>query len=258
LVLGIVFVALAVGVGLAGLFLVRRNVALATLEQHNDVAGFIIAVVGVLYAVMLGFLVVTVWGQFDSTQANAHNEATTLEALYRDAVIFGPQAQPLQRGLLAYGSSVANREWPDMELDQSPDPATDRLYDNLWPELHAVHSTTPDQNSFYAAAITSLNQLGQDRSVRLDDATRTIPLALWAVLLIGAIITVGFTYFFGVTHVGAHALMVAALSAMIGISIFVILSLDLPFSGDLGVKPTALRSTIHELRAIPVTPPASR
>ena len=59
-VLAIGFVVVSVGAGLGGLFVVRRSVALATLESHNDVAGFIIAVVGVLYAVILGFVVVIV------------------------------------------------------------------------------------------------------------------------------------------------------------------------------------------------------
>jgi len=79
--LAVGFVAIAIGLGLLGLFVVRRSVALATLEQHNDVAGFILAVVGVLYAVILGFVVVIVWEQFDTAQSNAHQEAITLETL---------------------------------------------------------------------------------------------------------------------------------------------------------------------------------
>jgi hypothetical protein len=258
LVLGLLFVALAVGAGLGGLFIVRRSVALSTLEQHNNVAGFIIAVVGVLYAVMLGFIVVTVWQQFDHAQSNAHDEAVTLEVMYNDASAFGKQSQPLHRDLVAYGSSVVNREWPDMANHQRGDPATDQLLDKVWSDLQAVRTTGMDQNSFYSASITSLNSLEQDRDARLDDASRTLPGALWAVLVLGAVLTVGFTYFFGLSNLGAHAMMVAALSAMIGISLFLAVSLDLPYSGDLGIKPTAMQHTIQELRLSPTLPAANR
>lgn len=33
-------------------------------QQHNDVAGFIYAVLGVVYAVLLGFVTLVVWEDF--------------------------------------------------------------------------------------------------------------------------------------------------------------------------------------------------
>jgi hypothetical protein len=52
---------------------------LSTLEQHNDVAGFII---GVLYAVLLAFVVVVTWQNFDRAEQIATHEAEVVEALY--------------------------------------------------------------------------------------------------------------------------------------------------------------------------------
>ena len=40
----------------------RRVVGVEVLERHNEVAGFIYAVLGVVYAVLLGFAAITVWG----------------------------------------------------------------------------------------------------------------------------------------------------------------------------------------------------
>ena len=62
----------------------------------------------------------------------------------------------------------------------------------------------------------------------------------------GGVITIGFTYFFCISHFGAHILMVAALSTMIALTLFVILSLDLPFSGDLRVTSAAMENAIRE------------
>jgi hypothetical protein len=52
-------------VAVAGALLVRRWATVDVLERHNEVAGFIYAVIGVLYAVLLGFTAIIVWERFD-------------------------------------------------------------------------------------------------------------------------------------------------------------------------------------------------
>lgn len=51
-------------------------------------AGFIIAVIGTLYAVVLAFVVISVWGSFDAARADAAREANFVDFLYADAVFF--------------------------------------------------------------------------------------------------------------------------------------------------------------------------
>lgn len=63
--LTIVFVSLTfVIVACGGHVLVKRSFPKSDFIVHNEVAGFLIAVVGVLYAVLLGFLTIVVWEQF--------------------------------------------------------------------------------------------------------------------------------------------------------------------------------------------------
>src|SRR5262245_20800075 len=52
----------------AGALLVRRAVGPDVLARHNDVAGFIYAVIGVVYAVLIGFTAIMVWEQFRNAQ----------------------------------------------------------------------------------------------------------------------------------------------------------------------------------------------
>jgi hypothetical protein len=48
----------------AGTLMVRRLISVEVLERHNEVAGFIYAVIGVVYAVLLGFAAITVWERY--------------------------------------------------------------------------------------------------------------------------------------------------------------------------------------------------
>jgi hypothetical protein len=65
-------------------------------------------------------------------------------------------------------------------------------------------------------------------------------------LLVGGALTIGFTFFFGLESFASQAAMMSTLAVLIALSLFVILVLDLPFSGDLAIKPDALESEIAE------------
>ncbi|HEY1861066.1 MAG TPA: hypothetical protein VGG61_11960, partial [Gemmataceae bacterium] len=82
------------------------------LSEHHEVPGFIMGVVGVLYSVVLGFLVGTVWTSFAGAQ-----QTTDLEAGYiADAFNFAGQIQPpqdreLQRIIARYALAVRDQNW---------------------------------------------------------------------------------------------------------------------------------------------------
>ncbi|MGZ3550254.1 MAG: bestrophin-like domain, partial [Vulcanimicrobiaceae bacterium] len=97
----------------------RRVVPPNQLLPHHDVAGFLIAVVGVIYAVVLGFVVVNVWVAFDSAQRTADLEAGDVAELFNVARAFPKETRtPLQRSMADYAFEVRDREWPMLEYDR--------------------------------------------------------------------------------------------------------------------------------------------
>ena len=71
------------------------------------------------------------------------------------------------------------------------------------------------------------------------EANQGIPALLWVVLVVGGMITVGFTYLFGLESTWAHRLMVMALAGLIVLVLFTIGELDYPFSGGARISPGA-------------------
>ena len=69
-------------VAVAGLALVQHLVPSDRREGHNDVAGFIYAVLGVAYAVLLAFVVIVVWQDYETAQTNVESEAHELAGVY--------------------------------------------------------------------------------------------------------------------------------------------------------------------------------
>jgi len=60
----------------------QRFVPIELRKQHNNVAGFIYAVVGIAYAVLLGLVVVAAWEQYQTTWDTTEREANELAELF--------------------------------------------------------------------------------------------------------------------------------------------------------------------------------
>lgn len=252
LLLGIV--GLCVALSLGGLVLVRRNVELSGLEAHHDVAGFILAVVGVVYAVLLAFIVIIVWQQYDTAQAEADTEASVVLALYRDASALnalGPDVRPL---IERYANLVVDDEWPQMAKAHTESRPADEALNAVWTRIRAVEPQTRGDAVFYDATVTTLHEVTENRRARIATSGNELLSPMWAVLILGGVISVGFTYFFGVRSFAAQALMVGSLAALIGLVLALILTLDLPFTGDIGVGPDRMRGAIAEFHDIPAGP----
>ena len=62
--------------------MVQRLVPAKLRAQQNDVAGFIYAVVGVVYAVLLALVVIAVWEQFERARETVESEANAVAEIF--------------------------------------------------------------------------------------------------------------------------------------------------------------------------------
>jgi hypothetical protein len=83
----------------------------------------------------------------------------------------------------------------------------------------------------YAESLRCLNSLAEYRRLRIFAGNDTVPPAIWLVLLVGSLFTIGYTYFFGMKNIRAQYLITASLTATVALILFLIYVLDHPFSG---------------------------
>jgi hypothetical protein len=243
--LALLFLSVAIGASLGAMWLVRRSTELETLESHKEVAGFIIAIIGALYSVLLAFVVASVWEQFEDAAVLAEREAEMAISLYRDASVFSTEAE-LRQSLRGYATSVVDEEWPAMAEHQREAAATDVALNEVFVAYRALEPQGPAAQTFLHNSLDRLDAITQARRERIAASSKALPDPLWLVLLFGAIVTIGFTLFLPVQSPRAQGFMVASLATMAALMLFVILSLDLPFTGDLATGPTAMEDAIAE------------
>ncbi|CAN5742102.1 hypothetical protein BH20ACT12_BH20ACT12_10660 [soil metagenome] len=108
-------------VALGGLELVQRLVPADSRQQHNDVAGFIYAALGVIYAVLLALVVIAVWEEYRAADETVEQEANALAEIFWLAHrLPEPEGTHLQELAISYAEEVVDNEWPLMEQGQAP------------------------------------------------------------------------------------------------------------------------------------------
>src|SRR5687767_9069047 len=104
-----------VGVTITALAFVNRLWPVPARHQHNDIAGFLIAVVGVLYAVLLASVAILALETFSRADEVVLREAEILGDLYRGATFLPPETERgLRTELRTYAATVIDQEWPQM------------------------------------------------------------------------------------------------------------------------------------------------
>jgi protein-S-isoprenylcysteine O-methyltransferase Ste14 len=232
-------------VAVVGLVVVQRLVPPDRREAQNNVAGFIYAVLGVAYAVVLAFMLIAVWEDYKTAQINVESEAHELAGVYFLASqLPEPQRTHVQDLARMYARAVVEQEWPMMERGQT-NPRADSLLRQLRLELLEFDPSTQGEQVLYEQGLTDLHNAIDARRSRLLEVREGIPSLLWVVLVVGGVITVSFTYLFGLKSNVAHALMVAALTLLICGVLFTIGEFNNPFSGPVEIQPEAFREVLH-------------
>jgi hypothetical protein len=242
---GLLLVGLTSVIACFGPGLIRRFVALEKLTTNNEVAGFKFATVGVLYAVLLAFAIILVWQKYSDADGTVEREAGAAAAMYHlSRGVDEPQASALRVALTSYLRSVVSDEWPAME-DGKESKNTHQALDGLY---KAALTLAKSQSTpiVISEIFNQLDALTQARRGRILAAEGTVPGILWVVLFVGAVVVIGFTFFFGTSNLRAQMLMTALLSILIFSELLIVVALDRPFSGTVKVSPDAITDVIAD------------
>lgn len=235
--LGFLMVAIYVTLSITGLIIIRKFYPHYKCKLHNDIAGFIFAALGVIYAVILAFTVIVTWQDFDKASEVTSNEANCIASLYHDATPFpaGFRAQ-LKNELVNYVNAIINDEWQKMAKGQRS-PQVQKIQEKLWLLYGSFQPKNETQKIFLMESVEKMNRASEMRRQRIVYASSGIHPLLYFVLFTGSFITIAFTMMFGTENLIPHIIMTSFLAAMIALTLFTIIALDYPFTGNISIKP---------------------
>ncbi len=243
----VVGVSVVFSVGLQ--LLARWTFGVDLLAENHEVAGFKYAVVGVAYAVLLAFVVVSVWNEFDGTKRAVDAEAERFYNLYRNSYNF-PEAtgQKMRDALMAYAIAVRDKDWPQMQRGRRGSAAAAKAYTRLSYTVGQTKSPDIALQPSVMHAINLMQQTADYRLERLSDVGGHVTPVIWGVLILGGLITLAYPAFFATTKVVPQILMTAGLAMIVGATFFLVINLNYPFSGPEGVTAAPIDQVIQRMR----------
>ena len=224
---------------IVGLLLVRRHVLPRLRIHHGDseLTATVVESIMVFYGLAVALIAVSVFENYSEVSKVIAQEASELSALYRDASSYPEPIRPLlQKELRDYAQYVIHEAWPAQQRGQVAAGGSAML-NRFQDTLADFEPVSEGQKLLHAEALRGYNEMIEARSLRLDAVDTGLPRVMWVVIVAGALLSLTSTFFFKVEHTHLQAIQVLLLATFIGLVIFMIVALDRPFRGDLGLQP---------------------
>lgn len=238
ILMGLLVVGGTVAFAMGALTLARPFVRSRAGAFHNETVIALYAGASVMYAVLLGFMVVVVWQAYDTAHRNVGDEAANLVALYR--LTYGLEAKEgaQMRGLVrGYTNNVIVDEWPTFGKSAAGSNKTRKALgdiDRLFATMDANVKTADAQVD--AEILRTASTIVSERNIRLIQASDSTPWVIWLGAFGGAAIIIVMSCFIDMERIMPHYLMTGMMSSLIGLLLFIVVVLSQPFTGSLPIS----------------------
>lgn len=219
-----------------------------TLHPDDIDSGTVLhALVGLVYAVALGLIVVDVQEDHSDVKHATVIEAGALGDMY-DALegIDAGARDVLRARLVRYVELVVAEEWPALHEGHAS-AATVRELRALAAGVIALQPQTAGEQAVHRALLDELDAASEARRERIFIGTRGVSSGIWAVVLLGAMIAIGFAALFPLRVRGRRA-VVALTASIFGLMLFLMVATSRPLRGQLGVGPDAFVDLLAEMQ----------
>jgi hypothetical protein len=241
---GVLTVGAGVLAALALVATVRQCFSQSVLKSAHDATGNLLAVVGTLYAVMLGLVVVDSMVRFEKAIDVTQGEATSLADIFLLAERFpDPFRTRIKQGCHDYAIAVVEKEWPLMARGFiSVDARKAGL--RLLRSLNGFEPSTEAEKAVFPIMLQEMQATWDHRRERVATAQSGLPAVEWVTLLIGAVVTVLFAGLFHVENIRLQALITAMAALVTGLNLYLVSLFAYPYAGDLVVSSQPFRLDI--------------
>jgi hypothetical protein len=187
----------------------------------------------------------------DTAEANVFSETNAVQQLYwYGSSLPQPMHSQIESMAKEYDEVVMNSEW-NLMVQKKTSPQAWTLYNEMREFVLAQNPTTPAEVARYQTALDAAGQLGDARRQRIDESTKSIPPLLWAALILGGFVTIGFAFLFGIRSTAAHAVIMFFLTLLVAALLLVVFEFNEPFAGVVRVTPEAFRLAVARMATIP-------
>lgn len=233
---------------LIGVFLFHKRQLHVDLTQFRHYTSLVFQTCGIVYALFLGFIVWDVWERFYAVKNTTENEAKDIVDLARDSAIFGAEASTVIKDkFIAYIKQVKDIEWLHMEKEGIFEKGN-ALVNEIWEAYYAYTPKTKKEEIWYQESLRKLNDFSDARLTRIFNNSNSVGPLRWILLIAGGLFLISMPCFFRIEVLFVKLFLVFFLANIIAFLLFIVFSLDHPFTGYVEIEPIPLEYALKVIQ----------
>ena len=205
----------------------------------------LLPVLGVLFALLVGFIAVDVWSTFDKGKTAVATEANALRAVVLLARNFPEEQRTRINELINRHIEFAvQQEWPEMAHQRA---TLSPLATHLIEALHNAFALKPADDSQQAAKpemIRALRTALDARRQRIVISESAVGAVKWVAILFQAFCTLVAIAMVHADNRRACAITLTLFATGVALSVLLIAAYSRPFTGEISVTPELLKQVI--------------
>jgi len=201
----------------------------------------------VMTSLVLGLMISAAKNTFESVDRNVHAFATDLILLDRSLVEYGPGTNDTRQRLLDYVKRAVEGTWRGGSQPLIDDIEAERILTSVGTSLRSIKPADAERAELRGVALDRFQKVLEQRWTVVEQSEGTIPAPLIIVVSVWLIlIFASFGYRAPRNIIVVAALLIAA--ALVSTAIYLIIDMDVPFSGPIHVSPAPLQRVIAEMQ----------
>jgi hypothetical protein len=185
------------------------------------------------------------WETFDNAKANVAEEASLMVPLYRQSYAMSPEKGDEMRHLIReYGEGVV-KDWPTFRNTAKGSPQARYVANKIVAVFNTMEPSSKAREIATSQFMQTYSQFLLDRNKRLVQASESLSWIMWIAVIGGAMVTIGMSFVLYMDYPPPQYVMTSVLSVGIGLLLFLMVVLNRPFVGPLGIEPEPYESSLQ-------------
>ena len=237
---------LSIAYTITGVLLTQKFISLKLLKANSGIMEPIFGAVAMMHTVLLAFVVVISWQNFDTAQVHVIKEAQCVANIYENSYAFkNPEQKNIQTLIKQYIHVAVKEEWQTLAKNQEHAKA-DSILNELWAIYLTKHLFTKNQEKtiFFVDSVHQLSNIKELRKLRIIDSYASIHPVLLYILLISSIIVITLAFLFVSSSIFVRLLTISTLSSILALMLLGVVVFSYPYTGDVAMDQTTYLQSI--------------
>ena len=233
----------------SALWIVRRYFGFLIFKEQTEFGGIFSNAIAVAYAMILAFVAVAIWQNYNTVDDTVSAEANTLHNVYRNLDGYPEPIRSESKGQIrTYVRKVVKEEWSKLAKGEENQEAN-HLITRISEHLLTFNPRNNKELVLHQEVIKELSAYRTLRHTRIRGAVPNIGGAMWITLIGGTFVFILYLCFFDMPSLFHHVFMVGALATLIGLVFFLLAVYNYPFTEPGAISPDAFTSLLSEWKA---------